>query len=111
MSEPFQCDKCSACCRLVFFVIDQAKENPDSDDELVKLINEFPYELNKDGSCSMLGEDGLCSVYDERPIICRVDDIYERFYAKIMSKEQFNTVTHQACDHLKLVIINGVEEN
>ena len=27
----------------------------------------------KDGSCKFLGDDDLCTIYDNRPIACRVD--------------------------------------
>ena len=37
------------------------------------LIDNFPYDINPDGSCSKLNEDGLCSVYENRPIICNID--------------------------------------
>lgn len=110
MSEPFKCDKCSACCRLIFFVINQAQKEQNQDDEIAQLVREFPYEVAEDGSCSMLDENGLCKVYEDRPLICRVDDLYDKFYADKMSKEEFNQVTLQACDHLKLVIINGAKE-
>ncbi len=31
-----------------------------------------PLPQKSDGSCAHLSEDGLCSVYDDRPIICRI---------------------------------------
>jgi Fe-S-cluster containining protein len=47
--------------------------NSDSFPTVIKdLINRFPYDTNPDGSCSMLNEDGLCSVYENRPIMCNV---------------------------------------
>ena len=32
----------------------------------------------EDGSCIYLGEDNLCTVYDERPDICNVDIMYDK---------------------------------
>ena len=48
--------------------------NSDSFPTVIKdLINRFPYDPNPDGSCSKLNEDGSCSVYEDRPIICNID--------------------------------------
>ena len=47
--------------------------NSDSFPTVIKdLINRFPYDINPDGSCSKLNEEGLCSVYENRPIMCNV---------------------------------------
>ena len=38
------------------------------------LLNEFPYDARPDGTCEMLGDDGKCSVYHDRPMICNVEE-------------------------------------
>ena len=41
--------------------------------KLQDLVSVFPYRPKPDGSCPKLTEDGLCSVYDSRPIICNIN--------------------------------------
>ena len=48
------------------------------------LVSKFPYKTLEDGSCEKLTEDGLCSVYEDRPVMCNV---------KLMAKF-FNSGTH-----------------
>lgn len=40
-----------------------------------------------------------CGIYEQRPLICRVDDSYIHF-AAVMSREQYNTANLQACQQL-----------
>ena len=40
--------------------------------KLQDLLSIFPYRPKPDGSCPKLTEDGLCSVYESRPIICNI---------------------------------------
>lgn len=40
----------------------------------VSAFVDFPHEISEDGVCSKL-VDNKCSVYDDRPLICRVDDL------------------------------------
>lgn len=47
----FPCSSCGICCR--------------------KLPEWFPYQ--EDGVCRFLEDDNSCGIYDERPIVCRVD--------------------------------------
>jgi len=48
----WQCKKCGTCCRIAGLAM------PEFD--------------RGDGACKMLTEDNLCSIYDNRPNICRV---------------------------------------
>ena len=78
----FPCDKCGACCR-----------NID--------LSSLYVELDRgDGVCRYLFEN-LCSIYDERPLLCRVDESYEKIFAGRMSKEEYYRLNHVACDKLK----------
>lgn len=52
----FPCTRCSACCRLAF------------------LVPGFPLETDEKGACVKLGADGLCTIYEDRPDICRIDN-------------------------------------
>lgn len=66
----FECDCCGECCRnlhksKLYAALDRG-----------------------DGTCRYLN-DNLCSIYDERPLLCRVDDCYEVFFAEKLSREEF----------------------
>ena len=65
----FPCTQCGQCCRHIKDILSSSESFP----TVIKdLIDRFPYDINPDGSCSMLNEDGLCSVYENRPIMCNV---------------------------------------
>lgn len=57
----FKCDKCGECCRHL------------DESELYQEID------RGDGVCKFL-TDNLCSIYDKRPLLCRVDESYELFF-------------------------------
>ena len=65
----FPCTQCGQCCRHISSIL----ANSNYPTVIQDLVNRFPYEVNDDGSCSMLTEDGLCSVYDNRPIMCNIN--------------------------------------
>lgn len=57
----FPCTKCGACCRRV---------------------GSSPYSehlAGRDGRCRHLNADNTCSIYEQRPDVCRVDLMLERF--------------------------------
>ena len=66
----FPCTQCGLCCKQLKSTLD----NLDSFPTVIKdLLKRFPHQTNPDGSCSKLNEDGSCSVYEDRPIICNID--------------------------------------
>ncbi len=78
----FQCDKCGACCRNVN-------------------LSPLYAELDRgDGVCRYL-TGSLCSIYGERPLLCRVDESYQNFFVGRMSKEEYYRLNYEACDKLK----------
>ena len=66
----FKCDKCGICCR-----------NLDKSNLYANLHN-------GDGICKYLRGD-LCSIYDNRPLLCRVDECYDLFYKGSMNKDEY----------------------
>lgn len=78
----FECDKCGCCCR-----------------NLHK--SDLYSELNKgDGICKYL-VGNLCSIYEKRPILCRVDECYEKYFYQWMSREEYYQQNKEACKKLK----------
>ncbi len=66
----YNCEACGKCCENVGVMLDSPQNIP----RLEEVVNAFPYEANPDGSCPML-VDGRCSVYEDRPLICRVEEL------------------------------------
>jgi len=83
----FPCQKCSLCCRHI--------------DRAVNLFTEagfdikFPYKWT-DGVCEML-KDNLCSVYENRPLICNVDRYIKE---NKINKHWFYKLNIEACNRL-----------
>jgi Fe-S-cluster containining protein len=84
----FPCTGCGACCRH----IDRAKDMINTSPEL-----NFPYTWDETGKCEMLDNDGKCKVYDNRPLLCNVDELM-KFYG--MSKKKFYTINIEGCHAL-----------
>ncbi|ELX8377655.1 YkgJ family cysteine cluster protein [Providencia vermicola] len=77
----FPCDKCGACCRHV----DRAHETQFLD--------------RGDGVCKNYNETNmLCTIYDERPDICRVDKQYSLHYHKQYTWHEFIEINRIACE-------------
>lgn len=47
----------------------------------------------------------MCSIYDTRPLFCRVDECYERFFRQEISIEEYYILNEEECRRLK-----GLEE-
>ena len=78
----FKCDKCGKCCRHL---------------DLSPLFND----LNRgDGVCKYL-KGNLCSIYDERPLKCRVDDAYYSFFKKDLSIDEYYHLNYEMCNIIK----------
>ena len=75
----FQCDKCGECCRN----LDKYRELHDGD-----------------GICRYLREN-LCSIYEKRPLICRIDEGFEAFFKDKISYEEYLQYTYECCEILK----------
>ncbi len=78
----FECDKCGYCCK--------------------NLDKSFLYaELDRgDGVCRYL-EGNLCSIYNKRPLLCRVDECYEKYFSEYMTLEEYYIVNQKICKTLK----------
>ncbi len=78
----FKCDRCGCCCR-----------NLDKS-ELYK-------ELDRgDGVCKYL-VNNICSIYEDRPLLCRVDEGYDMYFSSIMTREEYYEENKKMCRKLK----------
>ena len=80
----FQCDCCGLCCMHI--------------DEFI--INDG---LNRgDGICKHFDENThLCQIYENRPIICNVDEFYTSFLSSQISKDEFYSINYESCKQIK----------
>lgn len=78
----FKCDCCGECCRKLNY------------SELYKDLD------RGDGICKYLVEN-KCSIYESRPLICRIDESYDMFFSDLMSKEDFYKLNQNVCTYFK----------
>nr|WP_089418294.1 YkgJ family cysteine cluster protein [Vitreoscilla filiformis] len=91
---PFPCTRCGACCRSVHL------------SPLTKWLDKG------DGVCIHFEEKtALCSIYEDRPEICRIDLHYEKNYKGVISWLDFCHINEQCCEKLSnqqhIQIISG----
>jgi len=74
----FPCDKCGACCRSLH----RSALYADLD--------------RGDGICRYL-TGNLCSIYPQRPLLCRVEDSYHTFFSNALDWETYRRLNQEAC--------------
>lgn len=78
----FKCDMCGQCCR-----------NVDK--------SSIYTELDRgDGVCKYLNGN-ICSIYDDRPLVCRIDESYWTFFKEDFSLEEYYNLNYEMCKKLK----------
>jgi len=65
------------CCRSLGTIVRMTKQG-DPESIFYKAAEEFPYSWDESGCCEML-KDNLCSVYENRPLLCNVKKIGELY--------------------------------
>lgn len=79
----FKCNKCGQCCRNLN-------------------LNSVYKELhNGDGICIWLNEKNECSIYDNRPLLCRIDEGYNKFFKDSMTIEEYYYENYKVCKMLR----------
>ena len=78
----FMCDKCGECCR-----------NLDKSPIYAELHS-------GNGVCKHL-DGNLCSIYENRPLLCRVDESYDAFFKNTMTLEKYYKLNYKFCIKLK----------
>lgn len=82
LNNMFDCDCCGCCCR-----------------NLNK--SELYRELDRgDGICKYLSGN-LCSIYDKRPLFCRVDECFEKFFKNEMTLQEYYELNEKVCKKLR----------
>ncbi|MBQ6972048.1 MAG: hypothetical protein IJP86_06795 [Synergistaceae bacterium] len=80
----FNCDCCGLCCRHI---------------SGIKMLEAFD---DRTGTCIYLDRDNdLCTIYDSRPVICNIDAMYDIFFSRKMTREEFYAMNRESCMRLK----------
>ena len=74
----FPCEKCGLCCRMIGGI---------------PALHDFD---RGDGTCIHLSGN-LCSIYENRPLICNTSRMYEAFFKDAMTPEEFVDMNLNAC--------------
>lgn len=88
---PFNCWKCTACCRLC---------------DKVPELQQFD---RGDGTCINLLENGDCSIYDTRPEICNTKKMHDKLYKDRLTWDQYILLAESACKILENNMKNNVD--
>ncbi|WP_410910136.1 YkgJ family cysteine cluster protein [Pseudomonas sp. SIMBA_068] len=84
MMQPFPCNQCGLCCRNVH------------------LAEETRFLDRGDGTCRHHDVPSKrCTIYEDRPEICRVDRQYELHYARQYGWDEFVKLNVQVCKVLE----------
>lgn len=78
----FRCDKCGECCKNL------------NKSDIYSFLD------RGDGVCKYLNRN-LCSIYNERPLLCRVDESYFVFFKDTLSLEDYYKINYQFCNEFK----------
>lgn len=70
-ANTFPCTTCGLCCKNI---------------NGIKALEHF----NHNGICINLNTDNTCKIYNTRPLVCRVDEMYEKFYSHISKRDFYN---------------------
>lgn len=80
----FPCDSCGLCC------------------QNISHIQELRVFDRGDGVCIHFNfTSKLCTIYKDRPLICRVEQMYQAVYSKFMKKKEFYKLNQSVCEYLK----------
>ena len=83
-SEMFVCDKCGLCCMKVG-------------------SSSIYYSLDRgDGVCKYFDiSSKLCTRYNDRPLLCNIDEMYKAYFKDKMSKEEYYNLNYDVCNQFK----------
>lgn len=75
-----------------------------------RVIGKLDHSLDRgDLCCKHLTEDNKCDIYENRPLICNTDRVYNNFFKGIMTRKEYDNINSESCRNLKL-FIEGKED-
>ena len=84
LREPFPCNGCGKCCRHV----DRSQETSwlDRGDAVCRHFDEVT---------------NLCLIYEDRPLVCRVEEYYEQHLSRSFEWNDFVKINLEICQNLR----------
>lgn len=84
MIKPFPCTACGKCC------------------QRVTLSEQTAYLDRGDGTCRHFDDTtNLCLIYEERPLVCQVENYYKQYLSKDITWDNFVKLNLQICEQLQ----------
>ena len=74
----FSCIKCGLCCKML---------------KHIPILSDYD---RGDGVCRYLDKN-LCSIYNDRPVICNIEKMYFSFFSKKMKINEFLKLNKESC--------------
>lgn len=93
----FPCHSCGACCMMVG---DLLKNEDNVNPDYLDLVRDFPYKADESGWCEKLGDDLKCSIYETRPLLCRIEEVWRIKFSGERTKSDYFSETAMACKRL-----------
>jgi len=82
--DNFICSKCGACCR-----------------NLDKSIYFAEYDMGN-GVCRYFDEEtNLCTIYDDRPLLCNIEKAYDAYFKEYMTLDEYYSANYESCETLR----------
>lgn len=91
-----KCTACGQCCKRMDEAIKELKQLFKENDVSTRLVK-FPYKWDETGKCEKLGEDGRCTIYNERPNVCNISWIQSKLK---IGKNKFYDSVVRGCNQL-----------
>ena len=84
----FKCERCGICCMYI------------ANSPLYR-------ELDRgDGVCKYFNDNTkLCDIYNNRPDKCNIDKMYQLYFKRIMTKEEYYQLNYDACEKFKSIAL------
>ena len=84
--QMFDCKQCGACCKHL------------------DIVDYLPDHNRGDGVCKYLQADNKCSIYNDRPPVCRGEYVYHRYYEH-MSVKDYYAFLYTLCEKIRGITV------
>lgn len=92
----FACHQCGSCCRQLGTALATAAALP-AGTGLHAAGAAFPHAVRPDGSCSQLRADHRCGVYENRPLLCDVDRLFDALAVPGLCRADWHALNAAGC--------------
>jgi len=64
-------------------------------------LEDFPHETDHNGVCSKYDkETKLCTIYETRPMVCRIDDYFDKYMSANLDINHWHHYNAQMCNKM-----------